>query len=96
MNNKKAPSKRTTSARAPKVTEPLHFAVIGAGMAGVACARTLLQAGHRVSVFEKSRGFGGRMATRSTEFGGFDHGAQYFTVRDSRFARVQKPQVIFV
>lgn len=88
MNNKKAPSKRTTSARAPKVTEPLHFAVIGAGMAGVACARTLLQAGHRVSVFEKSRGFGGRMATRSTEFGGFDHGAQYFTVRDSRFARV--------
>lgn len=88
MNNKKAPSKRTTSARAAKPTEPLHFAVIGAGMAGVACARTLLQAGHRVSVFEKSRGFGGRMSTRRTEFGGFDHGAQYFTVRDSRFARV--------
>lgn len=88
MNNKKAPSKRTTSAKAPKVTEPLHFAVIGAGMAGVACARTLLQAGHRVTLLEKSRGFGGRMSTRRTEFGGFDHGAQYFTVRDSRFARV--------
>lgn len=56
-------------------------------MAGVACARTLLQAGHRVTLIEKSRGFGGRMATRRTEFGGFDHGAQYFTVRDSRFAR---------
>ncbi|MCU0925519.1 MAG: FAD-dependent oxidoreductase [Hydrogenophaga sp.] len=65
----------------------MHFAVVGAGMAGVACARTLLQAGHRVTVFEKSRGFGGRMATRRTEFGGFDHGAQYFTVRDKRFAR---------
>lgn len=65
----------------------LHFAVVGAGMAGVACARTLLQAGHRVTVFEKARGFGGRMSTRRTEFGGFDHGAQYFTVRDSRFAR---------
>ena len=28
------------------------------------------------------------MATRRTEFGGFDHGAQYFTVRDKRFAQV--------
>ncbi|MDP2262038.1 MAG: FAD-dependent oxidoreductase [Hydrogenophaga sp.] len=67
--------------------EPLHVAVVGGGMAGVACARTLAQAGHRVTVFEKSRGFGGRMSTRRTEFGGFDHGAQYFTVRDSRFAK---------
>lgn len=73
------------SARAP---ETLHFAVVGAGMAGVACARTLLQAGHRVTLIEKSRGFGGRMATRRTEFGGFDHGVQYFTVRDERFERV--------
>ncbi len=63
-----------------------HFAVIGAGMAGVACARTLMQAGHRVTVIEKSGGLGGRMATRSSAFGSFDHGAQYFTVRDSRFA----------
>ncbi|GLS14927.1 hypothetical protein GCM10007935_23600 [Hydrogenophaga electricum] len=57
-------------------------------MAGVVCARTLVQAGHRVTLLEKSAGFGGRMATRDTEFGGFDHGAQYFTVRDSRFARI--------
>ncbi len=64
-----------------------HIAVVGGGMAGVACARTLLQAGHRVTLFEKSRGFGGRMSTRRTEFGGFDHGTQYFTVRDSRFAK---------
>jgi len=64
-----------------------HFAVIGAGMAGVACARTLVQAGHRVTVFEKSRGAGGRMATRETEFGTFDHGTQYFTVRNPLFAR---------
>jgi hypothetical protein len=64
-----------------------HFAVVGAGMAGVACARTLVQAGHRVTVFEKSRGAGGRMATRETEFGSFDHGTQYFTVRNPLFAR---------
>ena len=63
-----------------------HFAVIGAGMAGTACARTLLQAGHRVTMFEKSAGLGGRMATRQSAFGSFDHGAQYFTVRDPRFA----------
>ena len=64
---------------------PRHIAVVGAGIAGITCARTLAQAGCRVSVFEKSRGAGGRMATRETEFGGFDHGAQYFTVRDERF-----------
>ena len=63
-----------------------HIAIIGAGMAGIACARTLVQAGHRVTVFEKSRGLGGRMSTRQTVFGGFDHGTQYFTVRDERFA----------
>lgn len=69
------------------MTAPKHYALIGAGMAGVACARTLVQAGHRVTLFEKSRGPGGRMATRQTAFGSFDHGAQYFTVRDARFAR---------
>jgi hypothetical protein len=83
MSTKK--KSKATSSDAPRA--PLHFAVIGAGMAGVAAARTLLQAGHRVTLIEKSRGFGGRMSTRRTEFGGFDQGAQYFTVRDSRFAR---------
>ena len=63
------------------------IAVIGAGIAGIACARTLMQAGHQVTVFEKSRGAGGRMSTRHTEFGGFDHGTQYFTVRDARFQK---------
>ena len=63
------------------------IAVIGAGIAGIACARTLMQAGHQVTVFEKSRGAGGRMSTRNTEFGGFDHGTQYFTVRDARFQK---------
>ncbi len=53
----------------------------------MACARTLMQAGHRVTVFEKSQDAGGRMATRNTEFGGFDHGTQYFTVRDARFEK---------
>ena len=73
---------RTASGNAQR-----HFAVIGAGMAGIACARTLVQAGHRVTVFEKSSRAGGRTATIDTPFGNFDAGAQYFTVRDPRFAR---------
>ncbi len=66
--------------------ETRHIAIIGAGIAGIACARTLMQAGHQVSIFEKSARPGGRMATRSSPFGSFDHGAQYFTVRAQRFA----------
>jgi predicted NAD/FAD-dependent oxidoreductase len=64
-----------------------HIAIVGAGMAAIACARTLVQAGHHVTVFEKSRGVGGRMSTRNSAFGTFDHGAQYFTVRDRRFVK---------
>ena len=65
---------------------PQHsIAVIGAGIAGLACARTLLQAGRQVTVFEKADQVGGRMASCDTPFGTFDHGAQYFTVRDPRF-----------
>ncbi|MBL0943468.1 MAG: FAD-dependent oxidoreductase [Hydrogenophaga sp.] len=84
----RTPNAMKRSSPTARASESLHFAVVGAGMAGVACARTLLQAGHRVTLLEKSRGFGGRMATRRTEFGGFDHGVQYFTVRDDRFERV--------
>lgn len=69
---------------------PRRTAVVGAGVAGLACARTLAQAGHEVTVFERHTKVGGRMATRETPFGTFDHGTQYFTVRDERFARVLK------
>ena len=64
-----------------------RFAVIGAGMAGVACARTLAQAGHTVTVFEKAPHVGGRTMAQASPFGSFDTGAQYFTVRDERFQR---------
>lgn len=79
----------TTASRSPTPQRPpaRRFAVIGAGMAGVACARTLMQAGHSVSVFERQERPGGRMATQETPFGSFDAGAQFFTVRDARFER---------
>ena len=65
------------------------IAVIGAGLAGLSCAQALLQAGHTVHVFDKSRGPSGRMSTRRAEDQSgpwqCDHGAQYFTARDAAF-----------
>ncbi|MFM1868302.1 MAG: hypothetical protein RL591_1710 [Planctomycetota bacterium] len=66
-------------------TREMKVAIIGAGIAGSACARTLVDHGVDVTLIEKSRGAGGRMSTRRGEFGAFDHGAQYFTTRDPRF-----------
>jgi hypothetical protein len=60
-------------------------AIVGAGLSGLVCARVLQQAGLRVRLFDKSRGPGGRLATRRSDDGEFDHGAQYFTARDPRF-----------
>lgn len=60
-------------------------AVVGAGLAGLSCARRLQQAGHRVRVLDKGRAPGGRIATRRLEQASFDHGAQYFTVSDPGF-----------
>ena len=71
-----------------EITPRKQIAIIGAGMAGITAARTLVQAGYQVSVFEKSKGLGGRMSTRRSDFGSFDHGAQYFTVRDARFRKM--------
>lgn len=61
------------------------IAIIGAGIAGLACARVLADSGVSVVVFEKSRGLGGRMATRRGDDWQCDHGAQYFTARDADF-----------
>ena len=66
------------------------LAIIGAGLAGLAAARTLVAHGVAVRLFDKGRGAGGRMATRRAEVDGhafaFDHGAQYLTARRKVFA----------
>ena len=46
----------------------LHIAVVGGGIAGASCAQALSQAGHSVRLFDKSRGPGGRLATRRVEW----------------------------
>lgn len=63
------------------------IAVIGGGMAGLTCARELELANVEVTVFEKSRGLGGRLATRRQEGLAFDHGAQFITARSRPFLR---------
>jgi renalase len=52
-------------------------AIIGAGLAGLTCAQQLHQAGYSVVVLEKSRGVGGRMATRRLHDTCADHGVRY-------------------
>ncbi|PWR22146.1 NAD(P)/FAD-dependent oxidoreductase [Zavarzinia compransoris] len=57
-------------------------AVIGGGIAGQSAAAALSEAGALVTVFDKGRGAGGRLSTRRDGPRQWDHGAQYFTVRD--------------
>jgi len=77
----------------------MKVAVVGAGIAGLSAARELRGRGDDVVVFERARGPGGRAATRRIDgidmpkaargaTLAFDHGAQYFTVRDPRFQAV--------
>ncbi|MFN6571384.1 NAD(P)/FAD-dependent oxidoreductase [Dendronalium sp. ChiSLP03b] len=56
-------------------------AVIGAGMAGLVCAQQLTQAGYSVIVVEKSRGLGGRVATRRLYGTWADHGTCYLKAK---------------
>lgn len=69
--------------------EQTEFLIIGGGMAGLSAATALARAGCKVTVLDKGRGPGGRMAARRVEIAGetvaFDHGAQYFTARDPAF-----------
>lgn len=58
--------------------------IVGAGISGIVCGWRLANAGCEVTVVEKGRGVGGRMATRRMDGARIDHGAQFFTVRDSR------------
>jgi predicted NAD/FAD-dependent oxidoreductase len=72
----------------------IRVAVVGAGVAGASCARALSLTGCAVQVVDKSRGAGGRLATRRLEWLDprgrlrsvrLDHGAPSFTARDANF-----------
>lgn len=69
---------------APAWADAPTVAVIGAGLSGLTAARTLQDHGLSVTVFDKGRRPGGRASTREHGDDRFDHGAQYFTVKDPR------------
>ncbi len=72
---------------APALCRAPRVAVVGAGISGLICARTLVDHGLETIVLDKGRRPGGRLATRVESNAAYDHGAQYFTVRDPRFKR---------
>lgn len=61
------------------------IAIIGAGLAGLTAARILSHRGARIAIFEKSRGIGGRLSTRRTDFGSIDHGTPYIETSAPKF-----------
>lgn len=79
-----------------KTNPSCRVAVVGAGLAGAAAAHALVRAGHSVTAFDKSRGPGGRLATRRAAWHDrgdeprttrLDHGAPGFTAVTERFRR---------
>lgn len=70
----------------------ITIAIIGAGLSGLTAA-SILKNHARVTIFEKSRGVGGRMATRRSEPFSFDHGAQFFKVRSDAFQSFINPMI---
>ena len=64
-----------------------RFAIIGAGLAGSSLARRLLDEGKDVSVFEKSRGTGGRLASARFGAASGDIGHDYIETHSPDFER---------
>lgn len=66
----------------------IDIAIIGAGVAGLACARRLSGTGLKPVIYDKGRGIGGRVATRRSEGFQFDHGAQFASAQGKSFVSV--------
>jgi len=69
-----------------------RVAVIGAGVAGLACASTLAAQGRAVTVFDRGLRLGGRLSARRVSLGDetiacADHGAPFFTCTQALFRR---------
>lgn len=68
------------------------IAIVGAGISGLALAN-MLHGLADVDVFEKSRGYGGRLATHYEGNFEFDHGAQFFTAKSNKFKAFLQPLI---
>ncbi len=67
------------------IDSQFDIAIVGAGMSGLTCAQSLQQAGYKVVVIDKSRGLGGRMATRRLQGTHADHGVCYLKPKSAEF-----------
>lgn len=72
---------------APAKSRAFRVAVVGAGLSGLAGARTLVDHGLAVTILDKGRRPGGRATSRADGDGTFDHGAQFFTARSEWLSR---------
>lgn len=66
------------------------IAVLGGGLSGLSLTNEL-DGIFDITVFEKSSGVGGRLATRTAYPFDFDHGAQFFTARTDAFKEFLAP-----
>ena len=66
------------------------IAIIGAGLSGLTIFHKLKNAAN-ITIFEKSTKVGGRISVRVINNFEFDHGAQFFTVKDKNFRSFLKP-----
>lgn len=64
-----------------------RIAIVGAGMAGLSALDALAKQGHVVTLFDKSRGSGGRMASKKVGDASWDMGAQFIRAHDVGFVR---------
>ncbi|MBI1385424.1 MAG: NAD(P)-binding protein [Rhizobiales bacterium] len=65
-----------------------RIGIVGAGLAGLTCARQLRDAGHMIEVFERDGLLGGRLQTERDDAVRYDSGAQYVTARTREFKRL--------
>lgn len=63
----------------------MEIVVVGAGISGCMCAKELSARGHKVTLIDKGKRAGGRMATRRMQGAIIDHGAQFFSARHECF-----------
>lgn len=71
----------------------MRVGIVGAGICGLSAARTLHTHGHQVVVFEKSRGVGGRVATRRSGAFVWDTGATSIAPRGRAIAKVMAEEL---
>jgi predicted NAD/FAD-dependent oxidoreductase len=62
--------------------------IIGAGVAGLSCAKALVDCGKTVRILERSRGVGGRCATRRVDSQSVDHGLVFIHGDEPEFRNV--------